>query len=306
MRRHATLDEHAFTNVVLSFFNTILGWDSTSSVFWHFGLRDEVEQYFGEGVLDDIPENASMRDKVDMYLLFKRVQQLTGVKLTDQAMKELKQNPNSFYLVSPDIEKMSVRVKHMNITSLAEANSLAIEALNQLEEAIRLTPGLPTPHHERLFRLAMNKFEQAIRSTPDNLVMLNHYADVLERLALLKAGAGQEAFTYFERAYERYLIAKNFEGLMHLGDELRELQAHWNERERIFELANKCYSEATAADRLNAEAFYRWGDLLVKYAKTTGTDFHYSRAGSSFKLKTFSKIFQKLQPHRMHSRTMGS
>jgi tetratricopeptide (TPR) repeat protein len=168
----------------------------------------------------------------------------------------------------------------MNITSLAEGNALAIEAINQLEEAIRLSPGAPTQHHERLFRLAMSKFEQAIRSTPDNVTMLNHYADVLKRLALMKAGAGQEAFIYFERAYERYVYAKNYEGLMHLGDELRELQAHWNEREKLFELANKCYYEVTNADRQHADAFYKWGDLLVKYARSTGNEYHYSRAGA--------------------------
>jgi hypothetical protein len=101
-----TLEEHAFTDVVLSLFNTILGHHTNSAQFWTFGIRALIEAAFGVGALEDIPVGTSLRDRLDVYSLFKRIQQLTGVKLTGQAMRELKENPDSFYLVSPDIEKV--------------------------------------------------------------------------------------------------------------------------------------------------------------------------------------------------------
>lgn len=57
----------------------------------------------------------------------------------------------------------------MNIVSLAEGNSLWIQAK---KSDTRET-------EDRLFRLVMSKFEASIRSTPDNRDTLNNYADVL-------------------------------------------------------------------------------------------------------------------------------
>jgi len=106
MRRNPTLVEHIYHGVVLHFFNMILGIDDRSQSFWKEGLRIDVEEYFGEDVLDDIDVGESLRSKVSMWRLFKRLQQLTGVKLTQQALKELRANPNHFKLVSPDIKKV--------------------------------------------------------------------------------------------------------------------------------------------------------------------------------------------------------
>jgi hypothetical protein len=142
---------------------------------------------------------------VDMYKLFKRIEQLTGVTFSKQSKRELKINSRGFKLVVPDIVKMSAKVratasfhmqcsvsrmlrytalklmcvlalandrhqaKHMNIVSLAEGNSLWIQAK---KSDTRET-------EDRLFRLVMSKFEASIRSTPDNRDTLNNYADVL-------------------------------------------------------------------------------------------------------------------------------
>jgi len=106
MRTHATLSDHAYRGVVLHFFNVVLGADSSSQEFWTTTLRNSIEAYFGKDVLDDIPKGASLMPYVMMKRLFKRLQQLTGVKLTRQAFKELCENPDHFVLVGPDIKKV--------------------------------------------------------------------------------------------------------------------------------------------------------------------------------------------------------
>jgi hypothetical protein len=47
---------------------------------------------------------------VDMYKLFKRIEQLTGVTFSKQSKRELKSNSRGFKLVVPDIVKMSAKV----------------------------------------------------------------------------------------------------------------------------------------------------------------------------------------------------
>ena len=70
------------------------------------------------------------------------------------------------------------QVKHMNIVSLAEGNSLWIQTLKSERQATA----------DRLFRLVMSKFEASIRSTPDNGDTLNNYAEVLIKYALSTEG----------------------------------------------------------------------------------------------------------------------
>jgi hypothetical protein len=48
---------------------------------------------------------------VDMYKLFKRIEQLTGVTFSKQSKRELKINSRGFKLVVPDIVKMSAKVR---------------------------------------------------------------------------------------------------------------------------------------------------------------------------------------------------
>ena len=60
----------------------------------------------------------------------------------------------------------------MNIVSLAEANALSIMSMNTDKGS------------HRLFRLAMSKFETAIRAAPDNEDALNDYAEVLVQFAM--------------------------------------------------------------------------------------------------------------------------
>jgi hypothetical protein len=82
-------------------------------------------------------------------------------------------------------------------------------------EALASTKG--SRHHDRLFSLAMSKFDFAIRATPDNLHMLVEYGDMLARFAVLKTNAHEEALLYFEKAVLKYSLARHIAGLSELG-----------------------------------------------------------------------------------------
>lgn len=82
-------------------------------------------------------------------------------------------------------------------------------------EALASTKG--SRHHDRLFTLAMSKFDFAIRATPDNTHMLMEYGDMLTRFAQLKTNACEEALAYFEKAVLKYSLGRHIEGLSELG-----------------------------------------------------------------------------------------
>lgn len=128
------------------------------------------------------------------------LQEMLGVKLSYDSKKEFEAHPSEFKLVVADVTDVHVKVKKMNTISLAEGNALAIQAIQELSNE-------GSRHHDRLFRLAMAKFDSAILATPDNTAMLRHYARILTEVAILKAKAG----TYL------LLISSSFNLLAHTG-----------------------------------------------------------------------------------------
>jgi hypothetical protein len=78
-------------------------------------------------------------------------------------------------------------------------------------EALSSSQG--SKHHDRLFSLAMSKFDFAIRATPDNNHMIIEYGDMLSRFALLKTNANEEAVSYFEKSMLKYTVARYVKGL---------------------------------------------------------------------------------------------
>jgi tetratricopeptide (TPR) repeat protein len=128
------------------------------------------------------------------------------------------------------------------------------------------------------------RFEQAIRSTPDNTSMLCQYAQVLTTLALRKAHAGEECFSYFEKAFQKYNLARDLNGLIELGNSIQSLRDNlsiWKERNDLFGLAIKCYEEVIKADDRNTHAYANYGDMLVLIARKQNDQKAYLRAGTN-------------------------
>lgn len=265
-----TLIGDAFLEVVLTTFNRVLGWHDRSTQFWKIQLKKHL-MYFSSA-LDEAEKMAEFDLKriVNMRLLFTRMRQLTNVKLSRYAVAEFNANVDGFKLVIADILGLHVKVKKMNTISLAEGNALAIQGMEALS-----TTG--SRHHDRLLRLAMTKFDSAIQATPDNTHMLNHYADILTRVAVLKAKAGETACEYFAKALEKYRIAGNYQGLLQLGNTINQANVVWSERDASLTLANRCYGSVLRQDSLNTTAFACRGELLLKKA-------HFSRQPDSYVL----------------------
>jgi hypothetical protein len=135
-----------------------------------------------------------------LWTLFWRVQDLCKIKLAKRAVQELLEKGCELELVYSDIEKMSVRVRTMNLVLLAEARTLHLQSLQQwklLKQTgiFSMFNDLPTEHFfillgprwwepqktkpASMFKLAIDKFEKAIAATPDNSHLLRLFADAL-------------------------------------------------------------------------------------------------------------------------------
>jgi hypothetical protein len=111
VKKAPTLDEDPFMDIVLDTFNKILCWSKESPLFWDI-LKIEIEKYFRNS-LEAAEKHVDFDLKHELHykqhctwLLFKRVQQLTGIRLTKRAQNELKNNPRSVKLVVADIKKV--------------------------------------------------------------------------------------------------------------------------------------------------------------------------------------------------------
>ena len=283
-----------FQPIALSFFNLILSNKSGSELWWCKTIKEQLIAHYKLETLsnEEQQRSFSLRSLVDLYTLFRRLQQLTGIRFTKIVMQQLKSSEH-FELVSPDIRKMGVRVKHMNITSQAQGSALAIQAMASMNSHIDLyhtMQGLvgydirsdASTSYDRLFNLSMMKYEQAIRATPDNKSMLTHYAGTLIRFALLKTNLGEPSSRFFSSAYQKLRICGNTSALLQLGELLQYLKGYWSETDALLQIACDSFQAVTDMDPTLALAWTCWADTLVARARVTRNVGLYSLAGQKY------------------------
>eukprot|EP01132_Coremiostelium_polycephalum_P000614 gene614-763_t len=236
MKLLKSLEADSYIQVVMDFFNIVLGEPKKlHERLWLSILKNEILLRFDNSLsIEEREENFDIRNSIDIYYVFVRIQMMTGIKLAEVSMRELKKDYKTFRVVLPDIISMDVRVKHMNIISLAEGNALSLQCMKGDGRG-----------SERLFKLATNKFEEAIRSTPDNKDILNEYAGVLKEMALTVGR--DDAITYLEKSYSNFLLANNHQSLLQLGEHLNTLleanhQDLWELRGPLTKVVEKCFT----------------------------------------------------------------
>ena len=143
------------------------------------------------------------RHKISLWAMFSRVQDLCRLKFSKRIMREVLQHGAEIEFVSPDIIKMSARVKSMNMLLLAEAMVLHLQSIshweveknkgNNNDGLLSYCLGMnPSPFNlvqpwwvrsdskaQCLFKLAMEKFDEAIAVTPDNTGIMKEYGDAV-------------------------------------------------------------------------------------------------------------------------------
>jgi hypothetical protein len=111
-------------------------------------------------------------------LAARALQQLQHHQAQIQKGETATQRPS---FVHPDVEKIGAVVKDMNITAHAEGMALHIESMETKGDEC-----------DRLFNLAMRRFEAASTSTLDNRFTVKSWGDALAEQAKRKTGEARE------------------------------------------------------------------------------------------------------------------
>jgi hypothetical protein len=139
-----------YKEVVVQYFNLIL----SSSEYWNTAMKEDLQRKFPGCLTDtELSRDFDLRKAVlseRTSMLFKRIQLLTGVKLDAETITEMN-HTNGLELVVEDIQKISVRIKFMNVIEFASAMASSVQA-KQIEGRVA----------ERLFGIADKKFASAV------------------------------------------------------------------------------------------------------------------------------------------------
>lgn len=115
MRAERLPSEGPYRAATLKFLNHTLSGERNFK-FWRKGIKTQLATKFIElGFSEEEKDiNYDLKWSIDIKVLLKRFQTLSGVKLRDTAEKEFLTHPSSFIFLQSDVAKISARVKHLS------------------------------------------------------------------------------------------------------------------------------------------------------------------------------------------------
>ena len=146
--------EKPFRQVVLDLFNMVLGNNSEfSSCYWNTQLKQKLQAKFSRILSEqESGDGYELSSLIPTLLLFERLQEITSVAISAEAMEQLRFASNDFELVDPDIQLHS-RIVHLNLIDYADGMALYYEANNKTDN---------TNTQLRLLSLARKRLESSL------------------------------------------------------------------------------------------------------------------------------------------------
>eukprot|EP01090_Pellita_catalonica_P018797 TRINITY_DN6182_c0_g1_i1.p1 TRINITY_DN6182_c0_g1~~TRINITY_DN6182_c0_g1_i1.p1 ORF type:complete len:798 (+),score=103.87 TRINITY_DN6182_c0_g1_i1:52-2394(+) len=263
MRKITTNDEDTFRRMIVDFFNLVFGSKKGSHVYWLILKQGASAQYRFCLNQDEAQRSTDLRVSIDMPLLFRRLQNLTGIIFRSSA------DPLSRPLTLNDFVQMEVKEKHMYAIPRIEADSLA--------EVARTKTGKKALE---LYCLSKEKYKTALELKPDDYGVLQNLGTVTADIAKLKFNVegDYDCSSLYAEAYEHFacslrINANDYKALNRWGNALCENADILLEQDLPVE-ANTLYGEAYKKyERANSicpcerSILYNWGNQLRNSAK---------------------------------------
>jgi tetratricopeptide (TPR) repeat protein len=192
MRRCGIPSQEPFLKLVLDLFNLILlNNGEYSSAYWNNQLIPHLLEKFPKLLsLEEQQAEYQLWTKISFFDLFSRLQIITAVKISSEAMTELSKSPARFEFVEPDIVALNTRVAHLNLIDYADGMALYYEAENRVSN-------LDT--QRRLLQLARIRLESCLESMANNTVAMLQLSNIL-RVMASKLKNESEQLECFEKA----------------------------------------------------------------------------------------------------------
>ncbi|KAL6065225.1 Clu domain-containing protein (Fragment), variant 2 [Balamuthia mandrillaris] len=203
IRHSGVPSEGPARQAMASLFNMVLGkGDAGSSenktTYWTKKLKEQLLYQYEQALFDiEMEEGYDLREGLDMLDLIERIAQLTSIRFTEQARRDMEKTIRSgqnFKFVFCDFEGLSSHVKHMNLIDVADGTSMFYDSLKEKGS-----------NQVRMLTMALTKFQEASRKMPFNPDIITNLGDLLVQHAEQQVLRGE--MDAAEQSFENALMA---------------------------------------------------------------------------------------------------
>jgi len=167
--------EAPYRRLIVAYLNRLLGISDKSDLFWNTKMKRYLIRKFDRGLFEDEIKGNSLilglssfsDHNIDgKYLLFKRIQKMTGLKFTNRINGEFESQPNCWLqrgehpLDINDLDEIGIRVKYVPFMNVAMGYLFKVKG----EMLFASDPIAAT----RFFHMALDKLEIALETDPNN------------------------------------------------------------------------------------------------------------------------------------------
>eukprot|EP01103_Thecamoeba_quadrilineata_P014362 TRINITY_DN4268_c0_g1_i1.p1 TRINITY_DN4268_c0_g1~~TRINITY_DN4268_c0_g1_i1.p1 ORF type:complete len:1004 (+),score=207.99 TRINITY_DN4268_c0_g1_i1:8-3019(+) len=200
--------EQPCRRVIIQTLNLVFGTSEESDKYWSEAIRTNLQKAYSSGLSQEEEQSgrALKRNLLANHhcLLFRRLLVLSHLKFYHTSLVEFSNNSHSFQCNHPfdetDLEEIEVGIRYSNIMALAQGYVLKHKGIYR-DDPPQGTITQQQQHNDenskRLLRLAINRFEEALRCSPGDKRTLREIADAAHHL-----GDIETAVTYFRKAIE--------------------------------------------------------------------------------------------------------
>jgi len=234
-----------YKEVAVSYLNLVFGNTQQSTDYWNTELIKVAEDMFEESLSHERADGSvlNLKESVDPLALFRAVKRLVGMVFSPHCISE------DFHFSGPepfqatDLVHIPTKIKEMRIAMYASATSLYLKAKYMTD----------TKERERLVNIASLQFTSALRTSPDDHMILCNYA-LLLRLQLRYI----EAMAYYKMAIRHCPTSARIQGhyawFLHMDM-------------KLYEKAEKYYKRALAVDPSHVRTLSDYGMFLYRVKK---------------------------------------
>lgn len=178
-----------YRKAILDYLNLVLGNSPSSAIYWRTVFLEKIEALYEEALHHERSGNViHLKNSVDLPVLFAAIRRLTGIVFSPHCISSGYQFFNApAPFQDTDLLSFPPKVKEMRIAAYASATALYLKAKYNPDKT----------ESERLSALASYQFQSALRSSPDDDMILCNYA-----LLLRLQKRFEEAFTYYKAAIQ--------------------------------------------------------------------------------------------------------
>eukprot|EP01133_Synstelium_polycarpum_P015910 gene15910-18908_t len=263
--------EAPYRRLIVAYLNRLLGTSDKTDQFWNERMKKYLIKKFDKSLFDDEIKGSSIMLNLfsfsdnltdGKYLLFKRIQKMTGLKFTHRINQEFLDKPNcwlergEYPLDINDLEEIGIRVKYVPFHNVAQGYLFKVKG-----EMLFASDPIAA---NRFFLMALEKLETALETDPNNTNTLCTMGEVYAHLGEGNS-QGLSALTfsltnpYVEKAHE-YFQRAIFSNRAHTTSLFRFAQLL--ERLQEYDRAEEYYLASLESNPNNIACLQEYGNFL--------------------------------------------